>query len=184
MSNHVSGSEGMLQNLKEMQVLYTASLQLVWLKACYATVLTPKQKCGTYPRMHARTRNRKVLDRNRKVFYREVASLRFLRAILGRWDRHSNEQPVPAGGEAAETHVFWEGNRSSPLWNGSKAVLATSCCLFWTCFPLTDCQKRSSLHTSVILTRKPNLGCDEWSICHRALTDFWESTCTIDWQLS
>lgn len=122
--------------------------------------------------------------RNRKVFYREVASLRFLRAILGRWDRDSNEQPVPAEGEAAETHVFWEGNRSSPLWSCSKADLATSCCLFWTCFPLTDCQKRSSLHTSVILTRKPNLGCDEWSICHRALTDFWESTCTIDWQLS
>ena len=65
----------------------------------YAVVLALKwDKCGMYPRMHARTRTRKVL-------LWEAASLSFLRATLGRRDTGSNERSVLAGGEAAETQV-------------------------------------------------------------------------------
>lgn len=65
----------------------------------YAIVLALKwEKCGMYPRMHARTRSRKVLRW-------EAASLSFLRATLGKRDVGSNARPVPAGEAAAETQL-------------------------------------------------------------------------------
>lgn len=74
MGNPVSGSEGMLQNLKETQVLCTALLTICLANStqpAYATVLAFKwEKCGMSPRMHARTRSRKAL-------LWEAASLRF-----------------------------------------------------------------------------------------------------------
>lgn len=167
MGNPVSGAEGMLQNLKETQVLCTACLQFAWLTAHsqhmpqywpsngrsveWVPGCTPGQGVGR----HCFGRRQVVAFEG---CFREVRyGLKWAAHVS--WRRSCHDAGL-MGREMA-----------SPPRSCGRADFTTSCCLVWTCVLLTDWRKRFSLHTSVILTHKTNLGCDKRSICRRALTD-------------
>lgn len=67
-----------------------------------------------------------------------------------------------------------DNQSSAELWK-SRFHYCEVCCLVWTCFPLRYCSKRPSLHTSITLTHKINLGYDKWSTCCCALADYWDA---------
>lgn len=92
-----------------MQALCTAYLQFAWLKAhslVYPAILALEWEiCEMCASMHARKRSRKVL-------LWEAASFSFLKAVLGRQDTGSKQQPVHAG-EAAKSQVRCKGKQSA-----------------------------------------------------------------------
>lgn len=136
-----------------MQALCTAYLQFAWLKAhslVYPTILALEwEMCEMCPSIHARKRSRKAL-------LWEAASFSFLKAILGRQDIGSKQQPVHAG-EAAKSQVGCEGKQSAFCRAMEKLISLPAVVWFGPALPLRDCWKRPSLQTSVILTRKTNL---------------------------